>query len=146
MPTPSQLAHADQLAAAEADALNRLHAIDGMSDSHTLPLADLWLSAYVGKLNAALANADGWVCAHLGRSPTVMYSAVWMPDTLVCADCTGVLTLTNPERIRCYRCHKRALPINEGVARVGNVLLAFLLCDPCASETGLPTEEEEARP
>lgn len=142
MPAPHEIALSDQLSAAEADALQRLYDMEG-DDAQVLSLPSLWIHGYVTEMNEAIRDRTGRICAHLGKSPAVMYTAVWSPTTLVCEDCTSVLALSDPERIRCYRCDKRKWPLNEGIARAGNVLMEFVICDPCAQITGLiPVEEE----
>ncbi|MFI6906634.1 hypothetical protein ACIBKY_35615 [Nonomuraea sp. NPDC050394] len=140
MPTPDQIALADQFAAAEAEADMRLADFDG-EETHLLPLSGTWLYEYVTAMEQAVREKTGRVCAHLGRSPAVMYTAVWMPTTLVCLTCTPVLALSDPQRIHCYRCDKRKWPLNEGIARAGNVLMSFLICDPCGHITGVITQK-----
>lgn len=137
--TAHRTAQADQFHAAAADARRALTTIATAGGTKVTAGTDPtgWLTRQALEFFTALTGGTDRVCGHVGASPHVVHAAVWAPGLVVCPGCIHLLTPTPTEDSICDRCRRTVPTLYPAMAAVGPVLLAYGLCSPCQSATGL---------
>lgn len=145
--TAHQIAQADQVQAAANDARRLLdHAAEQEGTTLHTTVTDPWILAQAQGLRDALQFGAVRACRHLANGPGIGHAAVWRPGFIVCPACTPLLVPKPKEDSTCDRCRRHAHDIYAGAITVGPILLGYGLCRSCASETGLASQDKEARP
>lgn len=129
----------DQFHAAARDARHHLDAIAAHGRATVQQSTDPtgWVLAQAVRFVAALTADTTRVCPHVGTSPRVVHAAVWAPGLVVCPACIHLLRPTRAEDATCDRCRTTVAGIYSGTAAFGPILLAYGLCRPCLTATGL---------
>lgn len=100
-------------------------------------------AAETERMNVSVHTASAWLsdraaqhmttvteCPHLDLGPRPMFTALWAPGIVVCAEC--LYRLDQDGDGHCDRCGDQADEVVMTAVQVGNLLLLYALCDPCA--------------
>lgn len=137
--TPGKLAQEDQYRAAVADVRRRIFKTAEATGSRVSQTDAAWIKARFQDLGRTIAEGRAFSCPHIGPSPTVLHTAAWSTDRLVCSDCTGRLDPKPSGDVRCARCGDPGAD-QTGHAAHGLVLMVYRLCGTCAQVAPRPPD------
>lgn len=124
----------DQLLSAHAESM-RLAEAGGDETGTSRPASDYpeWVRLSIASAIAAWIHGKATLCPHHPSPirPEPVWVAAWMPDMVVCADCTDLLAEVDSGVLAaCDACGSRS-ELTGGRICAGMMVFAFGICDGC---------------